>query len=59
MSSRDICDIKRCRKAFYLSYVAFGKGRTKEVVVCVNHWEKHCDDKDRFDIRTYFYPVEG
>ena len=50
------CDVKRCRKAPLLSYTAFGPRRTKEVSVCEYHWEKHCDEADRFDLREYFYP---
>ena len=50
------CEIKRCRNASFLGYAAFGPRRTKEVGVCEKHWEKHCAEADRFDLRTYFYP---
>ncbi len=50
------CDVKRCRRASFLGYTAFGPRRKKEVDVCEYHWEKHCDEGDKFDLRTHFYP---
>jgi hypothetical protein len=50
------CEIKRCRRHSLLGYGAFGPRRTKEVGVCEYHWEKHCDEEDKFDLRSYFYP---
>ena len=50
------CDVKRCRRASFLGYAAFGPRRKKEVDVCMFHWEKHCDEGDKFDLRTHFYP---
>jgi hypothetical protein len=52
-----VCDVKRCRQLAILSYAAFGARRTKEVSVCERHWEQHCDEDNKFDLRTYFYPV--
>ena len=34
-----------------LIYAAFPDNLTLEVEVCDKHWEMHCDDKDKFDIR--------
>ena len=53
-----VCDVKRCQQPMYLSYAAFGARRTKDVSVCQRHWTKHCDDEDKFDLRTHFYPVD-
>lgn len=50
------CDVKRCRRVTLLTYAAFGPRRKKDVGVCEFHWEKHCDEEDKFDLRTYFYP---
>ena len=47
-----MCDIGKCKRPSILSYAAFGK-RTKDVSVCQHHWDKHCNDKDKFDIRLY------
>ena len=52
-----MCDVARCKRHPILSYAAFGK-RTKDVSVCQYHWEKHCNDADKFDIRLHFYPKE-
>jgi hypothetical protein len=52
------CDVKRCRRPMLISYAAFGARRTKDVSVCQYHWDKHCDDEDKFDLRLYFYPVD-
>ncbi|KKN92302.1 hypothetical protein LCGC14_0207930 [marine sediment metagenome] len=49
------CDVKRCRRFFYLEYAAFKK-RTRCVSVCDFHWQKHCDEDDKFDLRDHFYP---
>jgi len=40
-----------------LSYAAFGPNRNKDVRICDYHWYKHCDDDDKFDIITHFYPI--
>ena len=52
-----MCDVSRCKRPTLLSYAAFGAKRTKDVSVCEYHWFKHCDDGDKFDLRTHFYPV--
>ncbi len=51
-----MCDVKRCNRPSILGYSAFGPKRNKDVSICEYHWEKHCDDDDKFDIKTYFYP---
>jgi hypothetical protein len=51
-----MCDVSRCRREPMLSYAAFGPKRNKDVSICDYHWTKHCDDDDKFDIKTYFYP---
>ncbi len=53
------CKVKRCRNFFLLLYAAFGARRTKEVPVCQQHWDRHCDDEDEFDLVEHFYPKEG
>ena len=53
---KEKCEIKRCRRISIVGYAAFGPRRTKEVGVCEYHWEKHCDEADRFDLKEYFYP---
>ncbi len=50
------CQVKRCRQHAYLLYGAFGPRRTKEVAVCQPHWERHCDEDDKFDLVAHFYP---
>ena len=50
-----MCDIGRCKDSPILQYSAFGLKRSKTVGICDKHWEKHCSDNDKFDIRTYFY----
>jgi hypothetical protein len=52
------CDVSRCKRPMLLSYAAFGARRTKDASVCQYHWEKHCDDEDKFDLRLHFYPVD-
>ena len=52
------CDVARCRQPTLLTYAAFGARRTKDVSVCERHWNKHCDEDDKFDLVTYFYPVK-
>jgi hypothetical protein len=59
MALKMTCEIKRCRRVTIVGYAAFGPQRTKEVGVCEFHWEKHCDEEDKFDLRTYFYPASG
>lgn len=53
-----MCDVSRCKRGVMLSYAAFGARRTKSVDVCEYHWVKHCDEGDKFDLRTHFYPKE-
>ncbi len=49
-----MCDVSRCKRPFLLTYAAFeGKGN-KEVEVCQFHWDKHCKDREKFDLRDYF-----
>ena len=52
-----MCDVSRCKRPMLLTYAAFGARRTKDVRVCEHHWLKHCDDEDKFDLVTHFYPV--
>ncbi len=52
------CDVKSCRKDSMLSYEAFGPSRKKSVGVCVEHWTKHCDEEDKFDLKQHFYPSQ-
>ena len=52
------CDVARCRKPMLLSYGAFTSKRAKDRWVCEFHWKKHCDDGNRFDLRTHFFPDE-
>lgn len=51
------CGIKKCKESSSVGYAAFGPGRTKEVGICERHWQRHCSEKDKFDIREYFYPT--
>jgi hypothetical protein len=38
-----------------LQYSAFEMDDHEKVVsICEKHWQKHCDEKDRFDIKKYF-----
>ena len=50
------CDVARCNRLSSLQYEDFGPRRQKVVSLCEYHWEKHCDDEDKFDVREYFYP---
>ncbi len=54
------CDVARCKRPMLLSYGAFASvsKRAKDVQVCEFHWKKHCNDGDKFDLRTYFFPKE-
>lgn len=52
------CDIRKCKRQMLLSYAAFGAKRTKDVNICEEHWTKHCDDNDKFDIITHFFPMK-
>lgn len=54
-SKHTMCDVKRCRRSIYLGYEAFINVR-RSVNVCEFHWKKHCDDDDKFDLRTHFEP---
>ena len=49
------CDVRKCQRPSYLGYEAF-KRTNRCVGVCEWHWRKHCDDNDKFDLRTHFYP---
>ncbi len=46
-----MCDIAKCKQPVYLAYAALPDGGVLDV--CWNHWEKHCDDKNKFDLRKY------
>ena len=48
------CDVGRCKKPSELKYSAFEVKNPKTVGVCWKHWEKHCDEEDKFDLRKYF-----
>ena len=51
MSKADnICEVKNCRTEGYLLY--FGNE------TCKKHWEKHCDESDKFDLKEEFDIVE-
>ena len=50
------CQVKYCRNPHLLVFAAFGPRRTKEVAVCQAHWERHCDDEDKFNLIEHFYP---
>ncbi len=52
------CDVKSCRKDSRLSYEAFGPGQKKSVGVCEQHWAKHCDEEDKFNLIEHFYPSQ-
>ncbi len=54
-----VCDVGRCKQLPVMQYAAFGPRRNKVVDVCDKHWELHCDEVDKFDLRTYFYPKDG
>jgi hypothetical protein len=43
---------------YYLGYAAFDSTKNKDVSICQHHWEKHCDEDDKFDIREHFSPVQ-
>lgn len=51
-----MCDVGKCKQLPMLQYAAFGPKRHRTVSVCDYHWERHCDEVDKFDLRTYFYP---
>lgn len=53
-----VCDVKSCRKDDALQYAAFGLNRKKQVGVCMTHWEKHCDEEDKFNLIEHFYPSQ-
>ncbi len=53
-----MCDVAKCKRESALGYAAFGSKRNKEVSICNHHWQKHCDDGDKFDIREHFYPTQ-
>lgn len=52
-----MCDVTKCNRPTSLGYSAFGPGKNKDVSICEYHWEKHCDEKDKFDIVEHFYPI--
>lgn len=54
-----MCDVGKCNRPPDMWYAAFGPGRNKDVHICEYHWEKHCDEGDKFDLREYFYPSKG
>ena len=39
-----MCEVKNCEDPGHLLY----KGRK----VCAKHWNKHCDETKRFDLKT-------
>jgi hypothetical protein len=49
-----MCDVSRCKRPFLLTYAAFGGKRNKEVEVCQFHWDKHCKEGGKFDLRLHF-----
>jgi hypothetical protein len=51
-----MCDVGKCKRPSLLQYAAFGPDIDKSVSVCERHWEKHCNDGDKFDLKAYFYP---
>ncbi len=52
------CDVNNCRRDSVLQYEAFGPSREKKVGVCEYHWEKACDEEDKFDLVKHFYPTQ-
>ena len=52
-----MCDVTKCNRGPILGYSAFGPRSKKDVSICEYHWKKHCDDDDKFDIKTHFYPL--
>lgn len=40
------CDVKKCRREGYLIYY--------EKDICLHHWEMHCNEGSRFDLRRVF-----
>lgn len=53
-----MCHVGKCKKPTMLGYSAFGAGSTKDVDVCEYHWTKHCDERDKFDLKLYFDSTE-
>ena len=53
-----MCDVSRCKRVSILSYADFGPKRNKDVGICQHHWEKHCNDGDKFAIKDHFYPLQ-
>jgi len=49
-----MCDVSRCKRPVMLTYAALTDKRMKDVEVCKHHWDKHCDDGDKFDLRVHF-----
>jgi len=47
VSKEDVCEVKRCRQLPILGYTI--KGRV--VRVCDKHWNDHCDDAKKFEIK--------
>ena len=52
-----MCDVARCKRTAMLGYSAF-VNTSKNVNICHRHWEKHCAENDKFDIREHFYPTQ-
>ena len=44
----DICEIKRCKREADMTY--WHNADKKRI--CDYHWERHCDDNDKFDLKT-------
>ena len=41
----NLCEVKRCKRNISLYY------NKEKWGVCERHWEKHCDDGDKFDLK--------
>ena len=52
------CDVARCKRLSIVIYAAFPNS-FKEVSICEKHWELHCDDNNKFDIRVHFKNKRG
>ena len=49
-----MCEVSRCKRPTLLVFAAFHFDEHLEVDICEYHWEKHCDDDDKFDLEEYF-----
>jgi len=48
---KSYCEVKRCKLP--ADYIYQGHG------VCQHHWESHCNDSKRFDLKREFKISEG